>query len=603
MRFIINRKVFISMLFLGMTLLGYFSYKQLPVELMPDATLPMLYVQISSRQEVDPEYMENQAVVPVEGAIGTLEWVEDMETSLSNRQASIQISFKKNVNFKYLHLKLQEKIDQVRSTLPEGFTVTVARVDANQLSNQFMEIQIRGTGGTDRIRNIVDQEVVNELQNIDGIASATVYGGKERSIEITVDMAACDAYGITRSEISSALSSNSLNRTFAGYLHESGRLYYVHVSSEYKSVTDIENIVIAEGPILLKDVADIYFGVKEETTLSRVNGLDAISLSLVNDSQANLIDLSNRTKEIIAQLNSKLASKEVELVIQTNMADTMEKNIDQIISLALVGGLLAVFVLWIFLKNFKIVGIIALAIPVSVFSAFNLFYAFGVSINSLTLVGMALAVGMLLDNSVVVLENIYRLAGKKYTPDKAVIQGTTEVWRSVVAATLTTVTVFLPFIFSSEYMIRILGTHIGVSIVSTLVISAIVALLLIPMATRALLKRDHGHNLFYEKVTTNNRIIQVYVVLLKTAMRNPAATVIGALVVFFVSVFIVNAISVNALREVDQDTFSVYVTMPTGSTLESTDIVVRELESRIPEVKEIQDYSSRIQEEEAVITI
>ena len=188
------------MLFLGMTLLGYFSYKQLPVELMPDATLPMLYVQISSRQEVDPEYMENQAVVPVEGAIGTLEGVEDMETSLSNRQASIQISFKKNVNFKYLHLKLQEKIDQVRSTLPEGFTVTVARVDANQLSNQFMEIQIRGTGGTDRIRNIVDQEVVNELQNIDGIASATVYGGKERSIEITVDMAACDAYGITRSD-------------------------------------------------------------------------------------------------------------------------------------------------------------------------------------------------------------------------------------------------------------------------------------------------------------------------------------------------------------------------------------------------------------------
>jgi len=412
MRFIINRKVFISMLFLGMTLLGYFSYKQLPVELMPDATLPMLYVQISSRQEVDPEYMENQAVVPVEGAIGTLEGVEDMETSLSNRQASIQISFKKNVNFKYLHLKLQKKIDQVRPTLPEGFTVTVARVDANQLSNQFMEIQIRGTGGTDRIRNIVDQEVVNELQNIDGIASATVYGGKERSIEITVDMAACDAYGITRSEISSALSSNSLNRTFAGYLHESGRLYYVHVSSEYKSVTDIENIVIAEGPILLKDVADIYFGVKEETTLSRVNGLDAISLSLVNDSQANLIDLSHRTKEIIAQLNSKLASKEVELVIQTNMADTMEKNIDQIISLALVGGLLAVFVLWIFLKNLKIVGIIALAIPVSVFSAFNLFYAFGISINSLTLVGMALAVGMLLDNSVVVLENIYRLAGK-----------------------------------------------------------------------------------------------------------------------------------------------------------------------------------------------
>ena len=162
MRFIINRKIFISMLFVGMTLLGYISYKQLPVELMPDATLPMLYVQISSRQEVDPNYMENQAVVPVEGAIGTLEGVEDMETWLNNRQASIQISFKKNVNFKYLYLKLQEKIDQVRETLPEGFTVTLARVDVQQLTSQFMELQIRGSGGTDRIRNIVDQEVLNE---------------------------------------------------------------------------------------------------------------------------------------------------------------------------------------------------------------------------------------------------------------------------------------------------------------------------------------------------------------------------------------------------------------------------------------------------------
>ena len=303
MRFIINRKVFISMLFLGMTLLGYISYKQLPVELMPDATLPMLYVQITSRQEVDPNYMENQAVIPVEGAIGTLEGVEDMETWLNNRQASIQISFKKNVNFKYLYLKLQEKIDQVRETLPEEFTVTLARVDMQQLTNQFMELQIRGSGGTDRIRNLVDQEVLNDLQNVDGIASANVYGGKERSIEITIDMAACEAYGITLSQIRSALSSNSLNRTFAGYLHESNRQYFVHVTSEYQDVTDIEKIVLAEGPILLKDVAEVYFGVKEETTLSRVNGMDAISMLLVSDSQANLIDLSHRTQEVIERLN------------------------------------------------------------------------------------------------------------------------------------------------------------------------------------------------------------------------------------------------------------------------------------------------------------
>lgn len=603
MKFIIERKVLISMLFVGLTLLGYISYRQLPVELMPDAELPMLYVQIGSRIEVDPSYMENQAIIPIEGAIGTMEGVETMETWLNSRQASIQVSFKKNVNFKYTFLKLQEKIEQAADNLPEEFTVMVNRVDVQQLSNQFMELQVRGSGGTDRLRNIVDQEVTREIENIDGIASVNVYGGKERSIEITIDKAACEAYGITMSQVRSALSRNSRNRTFTGYLHESQKKYFVHVSSEYENVNDIENIIVAEGPIFLKDVAEVYFGVKEETTLSRVNGKDAISMLLVGDSQSNLIDLSHRTQEILSRLNRKLASKDVEIVVQTNLADTMEKNINQIMELALVGGILAIFVLWIFLKNLRIVSFMALAIPISIFTAFNLFYAAGISINSLTLVGMALAVGMLLDNSVVVLENIYRLSGKKFTPDLAVTQGTTEVWRSIVAATLTTITVFLPFIFSSEYMVRLLGNHIGVSIVSTLLVSLAVALLLIPMGAHYLLKRRAAHNIFYEKVTTNNRIIQIYVLLLKSSLRNPARTIIGGLVLFFLTIFIVLAISVNNLREVEQDRFSVYVTMPTGSTLEATDIVVREIENRLENIQEKLDVISKIQAEEAIVTI
>lgn len=591
------------MLFTGLTLLGYVSYKQLPVELMPNAELPMLFVQINSRIEVDPAYMENQAVIPIEGAIGTMEGIESIETSLNNRTASIQVNFNQNVSFKYTFLKLQEKINQAADNLDENFIVSVNRVDIQQLSNQFMEIQIRGSGGTDRLRNIVDQEIAAEFENIDGIASVTVFGGKERSIEITYDKAACEAYGITPSQIRNAVASNSANRTFAGYLHENQMQYFVHVTAEYDQVTDIENIIVAEGPVYLKDVADVYFGVKEEESISRVNGLDAVSIMLVSDSQANLIDLSKRVQERIIALNEKLAPKDVEMVVQTNLAETMEKNIDQIMNLALVGGLLAIFVLWIFLKNLRIVSIIALAIPVSVFTAFNLFYAFNVSINSLTLVGLVLAIGMLLDNSVVVLENIYRLSGKRFSPDQAVVQGTTEVWRSIVAATLTTVTVFLPFLFSSEYMIKLLGNHVGVSIISTLTVSLFVALLLIPMAAHYLLKTKSSHNIFYEKVTTNNRIIQIYVLLLKASMRAPAATVVGAIVLFFITVFSVLAISVNTLEEVEESRFSIYVTMPTGSTLEATDLVVAEVESRLEGIEERKDVIANIQEEDAILTV
>ena len=591
------------MLFLGLTLLGVVSSSRLPVELMPNAELPMLFVQIRSQTEVDPNYMENQAVIPIEGAISTMEGIESMESNLNSQQASIQVNFKQNVNFNYTFLKLQEKIDQVTDNIDENFIITVNKVDIQQLTNQFMELQVRGSGGTDRVRNIVDQEITAEMENIDGIASVTVFGGKERSIEINYDLAACEAYDITPSQIRTAINQNSQSRTFAGYLHDSKKQYFVHVTAEYDNVPDIENIIVAEGPVYLKDIADIFFGVKEEESISRINGMDAVSMALVSDSQANQIDLSHKVEDQILELNKKLAPKDIEIVVQTNLAETMEDNINQIINLALVGGLLAIFVLWMFLKNLKIVSFIALAIPISVYTAFNLFYAFDISINSLTLVGLVLAIGMLLDNSVVVLENIYRLSGKGYTPTLAVTQGTTEVWRSIVAATLTTVTVFLPFVFSSDYMVKLLGNHIGVSIISTLMVSLFVALLFIPMAAHIMLKGKASHNIFYEKVTTNNRIIQIYILLLKASMRTPARTVIGAIVIFFLTVFIVLAISVTNLSEVEESQFTVYVTMPTGSTLESTDIVTADVETRLEDIAEKQDLISNIEEEEARITV
>ena len=198
-------------------------------------------------------------------------------------------------------------------------------------------------------------------------------------------------------------------------------------------------------------------------------------------------------------INSRLSPSGVEIVVQNNNAEMMEKNINEIINLAITGGILAVLILWFFLRNIRLVTVIAVSIPVSVYTAFNFFYAADISINSLTLVGMALAIGMLVDNSVVVLENIYRLAGQGKDPETAVKQGTTEVWRSIFASTITTLIVFLPFIFSDNFMVKIIGKNIGVSIVSTLLVSMFVALMLIPMATYYLLTRESEGNHRYSR--------------------------------------------------------------------------------------------------------
>ena len=591
------------MLFVALTLLGYVSYKQLPMELLPNAELPVLFVSVNSQQEMDPAYVESEVIIPLEGAISAIGGVDKIQSEINSRQSSIRIDFKSHVNFKATSLKLEERMKEVSSTLPEDFTVRVQKVDMAMMANNFMTLQVRGSGGVDRVRNVVDEKITTELENIDGVAGVNVYGGREKAIEVRLDKEACKALNLNTARIASLLSGNAQERVFVGNVKESDSQFFVHVNSSYTKVSDLENIVVAPGPVLLKDIATIFFDLKEETSFSRVNGKEAISVSLVNDAQANLIDLSHRTIAVVDDLNERLGNMDVEIVIDSNTAEIMEDNINQIIDLALVGGLLAIVVLWFFLKNIRLVFFIALSIPISVFTAFNFFYAAGISINSLTLVGMALAVGMLLDNSVVVLENIYRLSGNKLSPERSVTQGTTEVWRSIVAATLTTVTVFVPFVFTDNFMIKLIGNHIGVSIVSTLLVSMAVALLFIPMAAYLILKRKNSSSVFYEKVSLSQRPVQIYLVLLKTCMRNPGVTIFGAVILLFITLIFSLTTTVQQNREVDSDRFNVYVTMRTGSTLESTDRVVKVLEERLGEIPEKKDVISRINEEEAVLTL
>ncbi len=605
MDFIIKRKTLISMLFIGLTLLGYVSYQQLQVELYPNAQLPTLIVQVSSVLDVDPSYIENQAVIPVEGAVGTLEDVEKIESTVTSRYGMVMIYYIQNADLKYSYLKLQEKVNLLSQTLPEEFIINIIRIDLEQLNTQFMDLQVRGSGGVDRIRNIADKDIKPELENIDGIAGVEVFGGRESSIEIRLDEEACKANSITMNRVRSLIASNSNDRVFAGRVYESEKRFFVNISAEYADVSDIGDIIVnPEGPVLLKDVADIFFGVKEEESYSRVNGLDAVTINLVYDNQSNIIDLSHHTIEVIDDLNKKLASSGVEVIVQNNNAEVMEKNIDQIINLALVGGLLAVVILWFFLRNLRLVFIIAFSIPVSVFTAFNFFYAAGITVNSLTLVGMALAIGMLIDNSVVVLENIYRLAGSGSGTDESVRKGTREVYRSVIAATLTTITVFIPFVFSNNFLVKIIGKNIGVSIISTLLVSLAVALLLIPMATHYLLTwSKKSKSQIFKRLSIHDRLIQYYLLILKASMRRPALTITGTLIVFFAALLISLGLSINTLEEIETASFPVSVIMPAGSTLEKTDALVTELEKRLDNLPEKGDIISKIEEDQASLTV
>lgn len=221
------------MLFIALSLLGYVSYKQLPVELLPNAELPVLFVQVSSQQDMDPSYVESEVIIPLEGAVSAIGGVDKLQSYIDRRQSSIQIDFKKNINFKMTSLKLQEKVNEIAASLPTGFTVQVQKVDIAQMNNNFMVLQVRGTGGTDRVRSLVDEDVRSDLENIDGVASVNIYGGRQKAIEVRLNPEACKALNLTASKISGLLSQNTQEKTFVGFADEPDSKNFVHVNAMY----------------------------------------------------------------------------------------------------------------------------------------------------------------------------------------------------------------------------------------------------------------------------------------------------------------------------------------------------------------------------------
>ncbi len=602
MKRLIQRQILISVIFIALSMMGYFSYRHLPMELYPDAEYPTLNVSISLTNEAEPLYIRNQAVIPVEGVISSLEGVEEISTRISSTSARITISFSQSTNIKYAYLKLEEKIKGLTS-IPDDFTIQVSKSSTGMANTQFMTLLVLSDEDIDYVRNVTDESIATALETVEGVAGVTVMGGREKSIEVIVDENKCEALNITAARISSLISSNMAEKSFAGSVYMNPKRYFVNVTAEYVNTDDIGNIVVSdEGPVLLKDIAEIRFGVKDDESYSRVNGKEVITCIISRSPLANLIDLSNRVRDEVDLLNAQLKRRGVEIMVDSDSAETMEENIDTIINLALTGAILAIFILFIFLRNLKIVSFVGVAIPISIFSAFYFFYLYGISINILTLTGIALAVGMLLDNSVVVMENIFRLRGSGYSPLEAATRGTKEVWKAVLASTITTITVFLPFLFADEFTLRLIGEHVGISIISTLLISLAVALLLIPMAVHAFMERDNTV-VNFSTLSPYSRPVQIYIAILKMAMRRPIAVVFGALVVLIATVALSLTLTLNTLKDVEADTFNLYMTFFSGNTLTQSDEMVRILEDRLADIPEVEEYSAKVYEEDAQLTI
>ncbi len=605
MRFLIERKITISMLFIALTFLGYISYKQLPMELLPKANAPVCSVNINGTSNFDPSYIEAEMIVPLEGVVAQCSGVQQITSTVNSYKSTIDIEFKPNVNIKSAYIRLSELVNEFAGGLPDEVNVwTTSAGSQNMIQDEFMTLRVKGDYDVDEILAITESEVEERLANIEGIVDVVVYGGRGKSVEIELIPELCDALKITSKKVSNALTNAGDERVFVGYTINGSDESGIFIDGGYSSVAMIGNVVVADGPVYLKDVSTITSSLKEPTTISRLDGERTITVSLASESGENIIELAERTRKEIDGLNEIFKSQGISMVVVSCSADEIEQNINQLAMLGFIGALLAIVILWFFLHNLRLILSIALAIPISVFAAFNIFFAMDVSINSITLIGIALAVGMLLDNSIVVLENIYRLYSSGASAESSVMDGTKQVWRSIIASTLTTVTIFLPFLFTSDIMISLMGKNLGVAIISTLLFSLLVALLLIPMLTYVTLKSKAGViDLFSGKISIHERPIQLYTIALKWVIRRSTAIITITIIALCVSFIWATSRNEKSMRNVSSDRIILGLTMASENDVIANDKIVADFEKHLKDIKELKEMNCTVGESRAYIVL
>ncbi|MFC1562926.1 efflux RND transporter permease subunit [candidate division KSB1 bacterium] len=597
----IKRPITTVMVFLGFGLLGIISWYQLSMQILPKMTFPSIYVNVNM-SGYSPEAIEREFIIPLEEQVSTLDDIEEINSTSYQDRGIIRVSYFFGTDMKLALLKIQQRIASIEKSFPQRSSVRVNRQDTEDLSKFLMELNLRGQEDVEYLREFAEIKIKPKLEQIDGVVAVYIGGGRGRSVEIEINEDKCRSYNIPVSLIKRRIEASNIRRQFLGSVVEKNQNYFVTLEGIFSDTQEIGNLILDEKiPIFLKDVANIKKGFRERTSYFRINGKQSIGLWVLKDDLSNLIRLSNDVLMVIDELNEIYERDDIGIEVAFNQAEWMQKAMDKVKRLAVVGIVLAILVLLFFLKNIRVVLIIMLAIPISLLITFYIMLQAGLSINILSLIGLALAIGMLVDNAIVVLENIFRHYEKGSEPSTAADVGSNEVSRSVIAATLTTVIVFLPFLFV-QGEIRIIGKELSLSVVFPLLVSLFVALTLVPMLVSRILKNIRRVSRF--RISSyKNRVLECYTLLLKLCLRYPARIIGVVLLLFF---FILVGSTAFILKSGDEelpDSFDIYVETPKGSSLDAADAVVRQVEYSTDDIKDKEEIRSRVEAENSTVTV
>ncbi|MDP2956035.1 MAG: efflux RND transporter permease subunit [Longimicrobiales bacterium] len=482
-----RRPVAVWMLFLAVTLLGVISYVRLPIDLLPDVSYPRLVV-YTSYPEVAPAEVERLVTERIEAEAAAVPGVERVSSVSREGVSLVTLRFAWGTDMDFAMLNVRERLDNVREALPESATrPAILRVDPE--SEPIMVLSIAGGEDLWRTKELAETVFRRRLEQLDGVAQAAVTGGFDREIQVEVDPQLLDAYGLTIEQISTALAQANVSAPGGTILQ--GRFRYpLRTLGEFRTVEEIADVVVArqgEGGaqsgqgvrlVRLRDVGRVLDGFAERESIARYNGVEAVGLLVFKESGANTVTVAEAVDGVLGELSGEYPG--VTLDVAYSQAGFIAAAIANVVQSLVSGGLLAFFVLFFFLRDPRYPVAIALAIPISVVGTFALMEAFDVSLNIMSLGGLALGVGMLVDNSIVVLENVFRHRDELGAgPEEAAIRGAEEVQGAITSSTLTTIAVFGPIIYV-EGVAGELFQDLSLTVAFSLLVSLLVAVTLLP---------------------------------------------------------------------------------------------------------------------------
>ncbi len=584
----IRRPVAVLMAVSIMVVLGVFSFVNLPVDLLPEMKFPVMVV-VTNYEGAAPEEVEAMVTRPLEQVLATVPAVERITSTSSQGSSSIVLEFTWGTDMDFRSLDVREKVDLGKSYLPADVKAPLV-IQADPSLMPIIQVSVLGEAAAGELKRVAEDLVKPRLERIEGVASVSVMGAVEREIQIVADPSRLAAYGVTLDQLSQLLRAENLNIS-AGRVSEGSRDLQVRTVGEFRSISDIENLVLASttsGTILLKDVAKVEDTFKEHLQLMRLDGRNTLGIAIYKQSDANTVTVSSEVRKALSELSRNLPDGS-DVNVLFDQADFIRQSVGNVMVIGLVGAVLAIFVLYLFLQNFRSTLVIGLAIPVSVISTFMLMYFNNLTLNILTLGGLALGIGMMVDNAIVILENIFRFRQQGHSAKEAAAKGSAEVADAIMAATLTTVVVFLPVVFVKGIASQIFSS-MAWTISFALLASLAVALTVVPVLSSQLLKiAEPGEQNRASEAFSGffARVDEAYGRLLRWALGR-RKLVIGFMVgAFLASLALVPLVGTEFIPGMDDNWLNVTVRLPDGSRLADTSAVAERLEDSLRQMKEV----------------